>query len=218
MGKSPASRAAPRRMPRSVAGKASGSRNARRAMYCAVHSPIPGIARSRAMLSSIVPDGTSRPGSAIAACANDLTVARLDAGMPIELRSAAATRRAEGNVRTKRRSAESPTGSPQRRTSLPPSRRAASTVICCPSTARTASSNSSQHPGARSPGRAAINGASVRSFARCDVMASMSAPTSNWRRTPATIDGSARTFGNRMVARRAWRSGACATATVPHLP
>lgn len=155
---SPVRCVAPRSRPRSVAGKASGSRKARSAIYSAVHAPTPGIARSCATRSSIDPPGMNRLGFALAACARAVTVARRAEGIPSLVKSAAARRSAVGKVLVRRLSSLSSNGSPHRSTSAAPSRRAAATVICCPNTARTASSKPFQQPGARNPGSAAMRG------------------------------------------------------------
>lgn len=176
---SPVRCVAPRSRPRSVAGKASGSRKARSAIYSAVHAPTPRIARSCATRSSIDPPGMNRLGFVLAACARAVIVARLAAGMPSRLKSAVARQWAVGKVRARRLSSLSSNGSPHRSTSAAPSRRAAVTVICCPNTARTASSKPSQQPGARNPGSASMRGARASSFERWAAIASMSAPTSN---------------------------------------
>ena len=179
---------------------------------------MPRIARSCARLSSVDPRGMNSCGLATAARASAFTVARRAAGMPIRLRSAAARRPADGNVRARRACCASGSGSPYSATSLLPNWRAASTVTCCPSTARTASSNASQQPGVRSPGREAIMGARAWSLHKCDVMASTSAPTSNCWRTRPTIDCRARTDGNWIVASRLCRTGRCETVTMPCNP
>ena len=52
VGRRPSASASARIRPMSAAGKASGSRSSRMAMYCAVHSPMPGRAFSAAIASS----------------------------------------------------------------------------------------------------------------------------------------------------------------------
>ena len=92
--------------------------------------------------------------------------------------------------------------SPQSATSWPASFRAATTVTCWPRIARTASSKPSQAPGARRPGRCATSGRRNGSRERCAPIVSMSAPTSNTRRTRASTAGMAATEGKRTVAAR----------------
>ena len=124
---------------------------------------------------------------------------------------------AEGNARDSGAGASARL-SPHTETSVAASLRAATTVTCCPRTARTASSKPSQAPGARSPGRCATSGARKGSRERWAPIVSMSAPTSNTRRTRARIAGSARTSGKWTVTARLLRAGSCATWTVPRRP
>ena len=63
-GRRPSGAAIARSNPTSAAGKASGSRSSRMAMYCAVHSPIPGSARNFAMASSRLAPRLKISGSA----------------------------------------------------------------------------------------------------------------------------------------------------------
>ena len=184
-----------RNSPTSVAGNASISRTARSAIYCAVHSPIPRTPRSRVTVSSMLPNGRKRFGSATAASAKAFSVASRAPGIPNPIELAAASRFAVGNTRANSGCSKNDLGTdrPCNATSCPASRRAAVTLICCPSTARTASSNPSQAPGARSPGLSATRGASSGSPDKCSPIVSISAPRSNSRRTRATIAGSSRT-------------------------
>src|SRR4029077_9644808 len=94
----PSINAAPRSRPASEAGKASGSRNARNAMYCAVHSPMPGIERNRVIASSMVPNGRKRFRSATAAFARAFNDARRADGMPSPMDSALAKHSGVGNT------------------------------------------------------------------------------------------------------------------------
>jgi len=79
---SPSTEAMPRSKPISVAGNASISRMARSAMYCAVHSPIPRIVRSRVTVSSTLPNGRNRFESATAASATAFSAVNRATGMP----------------------------------------------------------------------------------------------------------------------------------------
>ncbi len=153
-----------RSSPMSVAGKASISRMARRAMYCAVHSPIP----------RIVPDAQPSPRY----CRTDGT----SSDQPAPLRRPLSTRpharpacqpdgggrcqplRSRKHMRQIRVDQEGLRHSAAVESDeLARSRRAATTLICCPRTARTAISKPSQPPGARSPGRCATKAASTGS-------------------------------------------------------
>ena len=95
---------------------------------------------------------------------------------------------------------------------LPPAGGRGGTLTCWPRMARTANSNPSHPPGARSPGRCATKGASSGSRERCASMVSMSAPRSKSRRTRVTIAGRDRTPGKRIVTPRLCRSGRCMTS------
>ena len=108
--------------PISLAGKASGSRNCRKAMYCAVHSPTPRIARSRSIASSRSPVASKICGCAIAAFATAESVAARLRGMPSVARSALASALGSGNT-----CVSAPCGSAQRlavlrRRACPPGR------------------------------------------------------------------------------------------------
>ena len=87
--------------------------------------------------------------------------------------------------------------------------RAAATVICCPATARTASSNGSQVPGTRSPGRAAASGPSAAATA------AGSQPRSNAGFTLASTAGTARASDGDSDTDSASRRGALRTSIVP---
>ena len=73
----------------SAAGNASGSRNSRIAMYCAVHSPIPGSALNFTIASSRLAPRLKIAGSAAMACASEVTAIARAPGMPSVVRSAA---------------------------------------------------------------------------------------------------------------------------------
>ena len=82
----------------SAAGKASGSRSSRIAMYCAVHSPTPGSWRSRAMAASRLPLKARRPDrSRPQRQAPDRAAARAF-GMPSAARFARASRAGRGKT------------------------------------------------------------------------------------------------------------------------
>jgi len=179
----------------SVAGNASTSRNARMAMYCAVHSPIPRMLRRRPIASSILPDGRKRFGSDVAAFASVCKVRSRAPGIFNPRDSTVARRSAVGKTCVKVESFPSAMLSPCKATSCPASRRAAATLICCPRTARTANSKPSHPPGARRPGRAATKGARSGSALKWPSIVSMSAPRSNKRRTRLTISGRHETLG-----------------------
>src|SRR5258705_171180 len=76
----------------SVAGKASISRIARRAMYCAVHSPIPRMVRRRITVSSMLPNGRNRFGSAAAASATAFNAVKRAPAMPSPMEAVEASR------------------------------------------------------------------------------------------------------------------------------
>src|SRR6516225_2521795 len=82
LGRPSSDRANARRSPMSAAGKASGSHRTRMAMYCAVHSPIPGIERSLAIASFKVWLGLNKFGLANAAAATDDSARARAAGIP----------------------------------------------------------------------------------------------------------------------------------------
>ena len=71
-----------RSRPMSAAGNASGSRNSRIAMYCAVHSPMPGSARSFAIASSRLAPRLKIAGSSAMTCASALAAFARAPGMP----------------------------------------------------------------------------------------------------------------------------------------
>ena len=162
-----------RNKPMSPAGNASGSRSSRIAMYCAVHSPMPGSARSCVTHSVRLRPAPRTCGSAMTAAASDASVAARALGMPSVVRSADARRSGTGKHMRQPPSSRPvpPSGRPWRATSFPARPTAAATVICWPSTARTASSNPSHAPGTRRPGRAATRGARMGSSASCALIA-----------------------------------------------
>ncbi len=152
---------AARSKPRSPAGNASGSPKARMETYCAVQAPIPGRSQKRPRNSSTF----TTPVNAIlplqTACAKERMQRARALGSPILERSLAANFSGVGKI------CVSPwlttTGVPNARTSLPDRVVAPATVTCWPRMARTASSNPSQQPGIRRPGRDAIRLASMGS-------------------------------------------------------
>src|ERR1700736_5971872 len=82
LGRPSLDRVSARRSPISAAGKASGSRRTRMAMYCAVHRPIPRIERRLAIASSDVWLGLDKFGSARAAAATADSARARAAGIP----------------------------------------------------------------------------------------------------------------------------------------
>lgn len=174
-----------------AAGKASGSRKTRMAMYCAVHSPIPRIDRSLAIASSNVWLGLNKFGSARAAAATDDSARARAAGIPSKW--ACAILSGVGNMCVSPSPQSDRNGSPYLATSFAARFTAATTVICWPSIARTATSKPSQAPGTRRPGRSATRGASSGSRPRSSLIASGSALRSKMRRTRRTIPASALT-------------------------
>ncbi len=113
-------------------------------------------------------------------------------------RGRAATTRAGGGKILQRRGSpvtSGPTVTPTRSTSLEARLRAAVTVTCWPRIARIASSNPSQAPGVRKPGRMDTNGANAASPERWAPIDATSASRSNRRRSRATIPSSAFTLG-----------------------
>jgi hypothetical protein len=137
----------------SPAGKASGQRSARMAMYCAVQSPMPGRPSARPRGRHI---GAAVQCSAVVHRARQghdgrlALLARCPVGPARRLLACASTAGA-GNRREQLRATGVSMGSPKRSTSRCASVRAAATVICWPSTARTASSKPSSVPGTRRP-------------------------------------------------------------------
>ena len=96
----PAPLARARRRPRSLAGKASGSASARMATYCAVHSPIPGSARSASRVSSGEPAPSSVSSPFATARASARIAATRAPGMPMRARRASARTSGVGKSRT----------------------------------------------------------------------------------------------------------------------
>src|SRR5215470_3462333 len=140
--------------PRSVCGNASGQESARIAMYCAVHSPIPGNARSSSSVASMSAFGirTRRPSATARASATTVRARAL--GMPRRATrpgGRAATRLAGGNSVVSEANGVA-IGSPKVAAKRPARVRAAATVTCCPRIARTAISKPSNAPGTRKPG------------------------------------------------------------------
>src|SRR5580700_11389190 len=97
-GARPAAAVKARMRPISAAGKASGSRKARMAMYCAVHSPMPRSERSLATARSNVWLGLKRLGLAATAAASDDSASARAAGIPSDCRLASAILTGIGNV------------------------------------------------------------------------------------------------------------------------
>ena len=98
VGRRPSPSAIARSRPTSAAGKASGSRISRMAMYCAVHSPMPGRARSVRMASSRL-----RRGPKMSASSRTVRGQRAEGrgprpGMPRPTRSRSARRPASGKT------------------------------------------------------------------------------------------------------------------------
>ena len=155
----------PRRMPRSVGMKASGSRSARMATYSAVQGPMPGSAtRERRNSTGSAPGSmtTSPVSTASGQCHEGTAPAR---------RHGEGTRVALGQLDERGRCREEVghradrCGRGARRPrapAVPATVRAPGTETCCPMTARTASSNPSAAPGTRRPGSRRTNGADER--------------------------------------------------------
>ena len=128
LGRPPSDRANARKSPISAAGKASGSRRTRMAIYCAVHSPIPRIERSLAIASSKVWLGLKKFGFAEAAAATDDSVCARAAGIPSKL--ACAILSGVGNMCVRPSPQTVCNGSPCSATSFAARFTAATTVIC----------------------------------------------------------------------------------------
>src|SRR6266545_2443153 len=140
--------------PKSVCGNASGQESARIAMYCAVHSPTPGRARSLSSVASMSAFGmrTRRPSATERASARTVRARAL--GKPMRAMrpgDRAATRIAAGN-RVVSESNGVAIASPNIAAKRPATVRAAATVTCWPRIARTAISKPSNAPGTRKPG------------------------------------------------------------------
>ena len=101
LGLTPASSAMARIKPMSAAGKASGSRSSRMAMYWAVHSPMPGRRRRVAIASSSEALGPNSRGSTATAAASADRDAVRARGIGRPDRSAPARAAAEGKTRVR---------------------------------------------------------------------------------------------------------------------
>ncbi len=167
------------------------------AMYCTVHSPIPGSALRRSRKSSVPIACVNCISPLLTACAKPCSVFARDRVNPIRDRSCSAITSGEG----KRCVIPLPnsTGRPYARTSLPARVVAPFTVTCCPSTARTESSNPSHAPGTRSPGFNSTCFANSGSAARAADIARGSARRSNSLRIFSTIRNSGRASGKSML-------------------
>ena len=141
--------------PRSVCGNASGQASARIAMYCAVHSPTPGSARS--LLQRRLDVGVRhqhelavghRAREREHACGRARRACR---GARCARRAASAMRAAVGKTVVSEAKGVS-SGSPNAAAKRPATVRAAATVTCWPRIARTATSKPSNAPGTRRPG------------------------------------------------------------------
>ena len=210
-GAGPASsdRANARRSPISAAGKASGSRRTRMAMYCAVHSPMPRIERSLAIASSEL-RWTEKFGFAEAAVAMMIALAH---EQPASQANWLARSGGVGNM------CVSP--SPERSVrfamlgdELRSIFTAATTVICWPSIARTATSNRPSAWDVRRPGRFATSGASSGSRRRSSLMAA--GPRSD-RNAPDTAND-ARQRADLRKADRHPQAGSRSSGSTPITP
>ena len=191
----------------SAAGKASGSRDTRIAMYCAVHSPTPGSWRSRGWLHR---DSRSKRGgrnrSRPQPQARTGPAARAF-GMPSAARFTRASR--DGRGKTCVSPAVANRGY-QRIAVLHDE--AAGERACAAhrdfspteNGADRESSKPSQAPGTLNPGRASTRGASTASSTSCSAMACGLAPRSNTRRSRAMIAGSFESLGKAISARSAF--------------
>ena len=152
-----------RRTTRSPAGNASGQRSARIAMYDAVQAPMPGSARSRAIVLSTSASGSSTSAPSATACAS-ATMARARAPVsPVRTSSATGAAASCSGAGKRCASAPSPvaSGVPNAPAMRPSTVRAPRTDTCWPTIARTASSKPSKVPGTRSPGCFAASGPSA---------------------------------------------------------
>ena len=130
-------------------GNASGSLSARIATYCAVQSPMPGMARS----ASSVERRRTRRAVADRACQRAQRRARAEM-MPASSSGASASCAGVGN-RPSRAPPTPSIGVPHRSATRPAIVVAAVTEICWPRIARTVTSNGSHAPGVRMPACAA---------------------------------------------------------------
>ncbi len=172
-----------RRSTTSPDGNASGCRSARIAIYCAVHSPMPGIAANAASVDGL---SKSNERSHTALASERIALARV-AMMPASSSRASASWAAFGNSRFN--PWQSSTGVPHLAATRAAMVVAARTVICCPRIARTESSNGSHAPGTRTPACLAHARVNNGSEAKCPVIAMASAATSNMRFTRSTTVG-----------------------------
>ena len=142
--------------------------------------------------------GSKSCGSSNSAWATPDNVRPRALGMPRVARSAAASTSGVGN-RWVIPACGVCRAWPYCATSLPARRIAATTVICWPSTARIASSNPSQVPGNRRPGRAATSCAIRGSCDNCALITSGTASRSNILRKRRSISGIAAGSGKSTV-------------------
>ena len=179
-----------RSKPRSAEGKASGSLSALMAIYCAVHSTIPGICCRplRKASTSTIPSKLIVRSHTARAIARIVPARALGSPMLARLASASTSGPGKMWVRPAGVEKEYPKDLARR----PASAAAPLTVICCLKTARTASSNPFQHPGTRIPGAASILLASAPSARKADAIVDQSAFTSNIARIRSTMKNSAR--------------------------
>ena len=146
---------------RSPSGNASGQCSARIAMYCAVQGPMPGssiklsnlffdIRRKASTTRALRSPRARAPSGIVRGC-------RRCPSAPISVRQPRAMRAAVGASRLSSGQGVA-MGSPKASAHRPAMVVAAFTDTCCPSTARTASSNPSNAPGTRRPGRRCTGG------------------------------------------------------------
>jgi hypothetical protein len=185
-----------RRKIRSPLGNASASPRARMAMYCAVHGPMPGCAKSAFVTACGAAAAANVTAPDVTARASVLMAAAREAITPTSSIGAWASCFAVGKIRSRPSPAPATAGEPKRLASRPAMVVAAATDTCWPRMARTESSNASQAPGVRMPGCRFTIGPSSASAEKCPAIAVGSAPRSNRRRTRSTMTGSARESGN----------------------
>ena len=190
-----------RRITRSDERNASGSPSARRATYCAVHGPMPGMRTSLATISSAGAVKSSVP-SAIA-FASALIAAMRDPVSPSPTRSADAMSAALGKRRSNPApgaATRGPARSTMRRIKVIP----AAKLTCWPTIARSAHSNGSHTPGIRRPGRRSTSGARIASSSNARTIVAGSAARSNTLRATAdrcrSADASAQLARNRSAS------------------
>jgi len=190
-----------RRSTRSEERNASGSPSARRATYCAVHGPMPGIRTSLATISAADAVRSSVPSAIDFASA--LIAATRDPVSPSPARSAAAISAALGNRRSSPAMGVTNRGlarSTMRRIKVIP----AAKLTCWPTIARSAHSNGSHTPGIRRPGRRSTSGARIGSSSNARTIVAGSAARSNALRATAdrcrSAEASARLTRNRSAS------------------